>query len=209
MTDRPNKNVERGRATREQIVAVATRLFAARGYEGTSIDAVLQGAAVSRGSLYHHFAGKDALFEAVLADVEARVGDQVLAAAESAAVQSAAAGGAMDPVAALRAAALAWIKLAGDPVVKRILLIDAPAVLGWERWRAMDEANYLGQVKAALQEVADVGRLRQDLVDMFAHVLMASMNEVALMVARADDPDAVMEEAASAIEALLQRLLVP
>ncbi len=81
MTDRSNKNIERGQATREQLIAVATRLFAARGYEGTSIDAVQQGAGVSRGSLYHHFASKDALFEAVLEALEARVGNEVVAAA--------------------------------------------------------------------------------------------------------------------------------
>ncbi len=197
MTDRSNKNVERGQATREQIIAVATRLFADRGYEGTSIEAVLQEAGVSRGSLYHHFAGKDALFEAVLEAVEESAGIQVIAATE----------GATDIVAALQAAAIAWVRLAGDPVVKRILLIDAPAVLGWERWRAMDEANALGSMKTALQEVADAGRLPPDLVDMFAHVLMASLNELALLVARADDPDAVMEAASHAVQALLHRLL--
>jgi AcrR family transcriptional regulator len=197
VTDRSNKNVERGQATREQIIAVATRLFADRGYEGTSIEAVLQEAGVSRGSLYHHFAGKDVLFEAVLAAVEESAGTQVVAATE----------GATDIVAALQAAAIAWVRLAGDPVVKRILLIDAPAVLGWERWRAMDEANTLGSMKTALQEVADAGRLPPDLVDMFAHVLMASLNELALLVARADDPDAVMDEASHAVQALLHRLL--
>jgi AcrR family transcriptional regulator len=197
VTDRPNKNVERGQATREQLIAVATRLFADRGYEGTSIEAVLQEAGVSRGSLYHHFAGKDALFEAVLQAVDQRAGAQVVAVTE----------GFTDIVAALQAAAVAWVRLAGDPEVKRILLIDAPAVLGWERWRAIEEANALGSMKTALQEVADAGRLAPDLVDMFAHVLLASLNELAMLVARADDPDAVAESASVAVEALLQRLL--
>jgi AcrR family transcriptional regulator len=197
VTDRSNKNVERGQATREQLIAVATRLFAARGYEGTSIDAVLQGAGVSRGSLYHHFASKDALFEAVLEAIEERVGTEVLAAAD----------GTADTVAALRAGCLAWVRLAGDPVVQRILLIDAPSVLGWERWRALEEAHALGLMKVALQQIADEGRLPPELVDMFAHVLLASINEVALLVARADDPDAVMEGASEAVAALLQRLL--
>jgi AcrR family transcriptional regulator len=195
VTDRSNKNVERGQATREHLIAVATRLFAERGYEGTSIEAVLQEAGVSRGSLYHHFAGKDALFEAVLKEVDARVGAEVLAAAD----------GITDTVDWLRAGSLAWVRLAGDPVVKRVLLIDAPSVLGWERWRAMDEA--LDVMKAALQQVADSGRLAPELVDMFAHVLLASLTEVAMLVARADDPDAVMESASVAVEALLERLL--
>ena len=127
--ERPNKNVARGEATRSQLIAIATRLFAERGYEDTSIESVLREAGVSRGSLYHHFPGKEALFEAVAEDVETSVGEQTLAAAS----------GSDGPVAALRAGSLAWIRLAGDPVVRRILLIDAPSVLGWERWRAMEE----------------------------------------------------------------------
>jgi AcrR family transcriptional regulator len=197
MPDRSNKNIERGQATREHLIAVATRLFADRGYEGTSIDAVQQGAGVSRGSLYHHFASKDALFEAVLEALEARVGNEVLAAAATA----------PDPVARLRAGCLAWVQLAGDPVVQRILLVDAPSVLGWQRWRAMEEAHALGLMKAALQEVADDGRLPPGLVNMFAHTLLASIDEVALVVARSDDPDAAMKEGTYAVDALLQRLL--
>jgi AcrR family transcriptional regulator len=197
VTDRSNKNIERGQATREQLIAVATRLFAARGYDGTSIDAVQQGAGVSRGSLYHHFASKDALFEAVLEEIETRVGNEVIAAAATT----------TDPVAGLRAGCLAWVRLAGDPVVQRILLIDAPSVLGWQRWRAMEEAHALGLMKAALQEVAKDGRLPPDLVNMFAHTLLASVNEVALLVARSDHPDDAMKEGTYAVDALLQRLL--
>src|SRR5271169_5466410 len=99
---------------------VATQLFAAHGYDGTSIEAVLAESGVSRGSLYHHFAGKDALFWAVLEGVAARVGEQLEAVERDA----------PDPVAALRAGYLAWIRLAGDPVVQQTVLIDAPAVLG-------------------------------------------------------------------------------
>ena len=195
--DRPNKNVTRGAATRAQLIDIATRLFASRGYEDTSIEAVLQQAGVSRGSLYHHFAGKEALFEAVLDDVETRVGRQTIAAAV----------GADGPAAALRAAFLAWIKLAGDPVVQRILLIDAPAVLGWERWRAIEERHALGAIRATLQAIADQGNLRPELVGTLAHVLLASVNEIALVVARSDDPAAAMTEGADAIDELLRRLL--
>src|SRR4051812_13902809 len=70
-----DRRAERGRATREQLVAVATELFAQRGFDGTSIEAVLERAGVSRGSLYHHFENKEALFEAALDTVEARIGE--------------------------------------------------------------------------------------------------------------------------------------
>jgi AcrR family transcriptional regulator len=196
--DRPNKNVARGEATRGQLVAIATRMFAERGYEDTSIEAVLREAGVSRGSLYHHFASKEALFEAVAEGVETSVGEQTLAAATAA--------GAGDPVAALRAGSVAWIRLAGDPVVQRILLIDAPSVLGWERWRAMEEQHALGGIRAILHVIAGQGRLRPELADTGAHVLLASVNEVALLVARAQDKETAMKDGADAIEELLQRL---
>jgi len=194
--ERPNKNVARGEATRAQLIAIATRMFAERGYEDTSIEAVLREAGVSRGSLYHHFASKEALFEAVAEDVETSVGARTLAAA----------GRADGPVAALRAGSLAWIRLAGDPVVQRILLIDGPSVLGWERWRAMEEQHALGGIRAVLQVIAEEGKLRPDLVGTLAHVLLASVNEVALLVARADDKEAAMKAGADAVDELLQRL---
>ena len=194
--DRPNKNVARGEATRGQLIAIATRMFAERGYEDTSVEAVLREAGVSRGSLYHHFASKEALFEAVAEDVETSVGEQTLAAA----------GGSDGPVAALRAGFLAWIRLAGDPVVRRILLIDAPSVLGWERWRSMEERHALGLIRAVLQVIAEEGKLRPDLAGTLAHVLLASVNEVALLVARSEDQEAAMQAGADAIDELLQRL---
>src|SRR3954467_11454663 len=104
--DRPNKNVARGEATRSQLLAIATRMFAEHGYEDTSIEAVLREAGVSRGSLYHHFASKEVLFEAVAEEGETSVGAQTFAAAAEAAADG--------PVAALRAGAVAWIRLAGD-----------------------------------------------------------------------------------------------
>ena len=195
--DRPNKNVARGEATRGQLIAVATRMFAERGYEDTSIEAVLREAGVSRGSLYHHFASKEALFEAVAEDVEGKVGSQTVAASA----------GADGPVDALRAGFLAWIRLAGDPVVQRILLIDGPSVLGGERWRALEERHALGLIRMVLEAAAAQAQLRPELTGTLAHVLLASVNEVALLVARSDDPEAAMKAGEDAIDELLRRLL--
>jgi AcrR family transcriptional regulator len=197
MPDRPNRNAERGAATREQLIEVATRQFARSGYDDTSIEAVLTEAGVSRGSLYHHFKGKDALFAAVLEAVETDIGRRTVEATE----------GAEGPAEALRAGCRAWVELAGDPVVQQIVLMDAPAVLGWERWREVEERHALGLVKGALAEVAETGALAPELVDMFAHVLLASMNEIAMLVARADDPDEAQRSATTAVEELLDRLL--
>jgi AcrR family transcriptional regulator len=192
-----NKNVERGQVTRAHLVDVATRLFAAHGYDGTSIEAVLADSGVSRGSLYHHFPGKDALFLAVMEAVGERSAEPVLEAMRDA----------PDPVAALRAGCLGWIRLAGDPVVQQIMLIDAPAVLGWQRWRDLDERSTLGVIRAALAYAADTGRIGPDHVDTFAHIVLAAANEVALMIARADDPAAALRAGESAFADFLDRLL--
>ncbi len=194
---RMNKNVERGQATRAHLIDVATRLFAEHGYDGTSIKAVQADSGVSRGSLYHHFPGKDALFWAVLEGVGTRVGEQVADAMRDA----------RDPVAALRAGCLAWIRLAGDPVVRQTMLIDAPVVLGWQRWRELDEQGNLGEIRAALTYAADAGSIERRHVDAFAHIVLAAANEVALMIARADAPAAALSAGESAVAEFLDRLL--
>jgi AcrR family transcriptional regulator len=195
--ERMNKNVERGRATRAHVVEVATRLFAEHGYDGTSIETVQASAGVSRGSLYHHFPGKEALFWAVLEEVGARIAQQGEDIARDA----------PDPVAMLRAGALAWIRLAGDPVVRQIMLIDAPAVLGWQRWRELDEQGPLGAIRDALGYAAETGRIEHHHVDAFAHIVLAAANEVAMMIARADDPAAALTAGESAFAEFLDRLL--
>jgi AcrR family transcriptional regulator len=193
------KRAAQGRATRGQLIEVATRLFAENGYEGTSIEAVLTAAGVSRGALYHHFAGKEALFEAVVSAITDRV------TVELAEVIS----GCTDPVDAMRTGALAWIGLAADPVIQRVVLVDAPSVLGWERWRTMDNGQTLGAMKAMLQAVSDSGRLPSDLVDPFAHMILAALDEFALVVARAPDSKTAVAEGRRAVEELLDRLLRP
>jgi AcrR family transcriptional regulator len=192
-----NKRSEQGQATREQLVAVATELFGTRGYEATSIEAVLDAAGVSRGSLYHHFPSKEALFEAAMQAVETRVGEETLAAVE----------GTTDTASLLRAGCLAWIRIAGDPVVQRIILLDAPSVLGWERWRAIEEEHALGNIKQAMELAALEGRIPSNLVDVFAHTLLATMNELALRMVRADDFAAAQRTAELAVDELLGRLL--
>lgn len=192
-----NKNVERGLATRAHLIEVATRLFAAHGYEGTSIEAVLAESGASRGSLYHHFPGKDALFWAVLEDVGTRVATQMTEATR----------GAEDPIAELRASCLAWIRLACDPVVRQTVLIDAPAVFGWQRWREFDEQGNLGMIRAALADAAEAGRIEPGHVDAFAHMVLAAANEVTMMIARADDPAKALAAGESAISEFLDRLV--
>ena len=192
------RRAAQGRATREQLIEVATGLFAERGYEETSIEAVLAAAGVSRGALYHHFAGKDALFEAVLEAVENGVTARLTAEIT----------GAPDAVSAVESAALAWVEMAGDPVIQRIILSDAPSVLGLERWRAMNEEYSLGATRLLLQAVADEGRLSPDLVAPFALMLLGALDELAMAIARTDDREAALAAGRHAVRELLRRIFV-
>jgi hypothetical protein len=137
------------------------------------------------------------LFWAVLEGVATRVGGQLADAAADA----------PDPVAALRAECLMWIRLAGDPAVQQIALIDAPAVLGWQRWRELDEQGSLGPIRAALAHAAEAGRIEPRHVDTFAHIVLAATYEVALMIARSDDPAGALGAGESAVAEFLDRLL--
>jgi AcrR family transcriptional regulator len=195
----PGKRAAQGRATRDQLIEVATRLFAEHGYEGTSIEAVLSAAGVSRGALYHHFAGKEALFEAVVSAVSEQVTVELTEAVR----------GCADPLDAMRTAAIAWIDLAADPVIQRVVLVDAPSVLGWDRWRAMDDGRTLGAMRAMLQAISDSGRLPAELVGPFSHMILAALDEIVMVIARAPDSTAAVAEGRMAVQALLDRLLHP
>ncbi|MDR0359296.1 MAG: TetR/AcrR family transcriptional regulator [bacterium] len=192
-----NRKAERGQATRDRLVAVATRLFAELGYEETSIEQVLHESGVSRGALYHHFGGKEALFEAVLEEVEQDIGRRLQADIAEA-----------DGLLALiRAGCLGWIRMTADPVIQQVLLVDAPSVLGWQRWRELDEQHTLGEIKALLAAVAQEGRLDPAQVDLMAYVWIAVMNEIALYIARAEDGEAARREGEAVVDTFLQRLL--
>jgi AcrR family transcriptional regulator len=192
--------VEKGKATRDRILAAAEDLFGRYGFEGTSIEAVLDAVGIKRGALYHHFESKKALFDAVLDRAIARIADVAGAAARKAGP---------DPVDALRAGCTAWLTMAMDPAVQRVVLLDPPSVVGWDRLRALDEQHTLGGLRRNLQLIARRGRLPDDNVDLLAHILLASLSELALHVARADDQPAALASAGSTLDLLLARLLGP
>ena len=190
-------NLERAASTRAKIVTTARRLFAANGYEGTSTEAVLAESQVSRGALYHHFANKEALFAAVLEAVE----EDITAATARAGV------GATDPVEALRLAFDSFLDMACEAEVRQIVLTDAHSVLGWQKWREIEDRYGLGRLKMALKMVAAGGRIREEMVDIYAHILLASLIEVAFLTARSADPVAAAGEGRRAMRELLDRLV--
>ena len=187
----------KGLATRARVVEVATRLFASAGYEATSIETVLAKSGISRGALYHHFEDKAALFEAVLETMEATIATKLRAASV----------GIADPLVAMRAGGDAWLEICRDPAVKQIVLIDAPAALGWQKWREIDARFGFGLIKAGLKNLSKAGRLQGEMIEPLSHVLLASMMELALVVARADNPAAATRSARAALHQLIDRLL--
>jgi AcrR family transcriptional regulator len=188
--------IAKGDATRSLIVEKATVAFAQAGYAATSIEDVLVAAGISRGALYHHFDDKKALFTAVLEAVEERVAKTVVSASE----------GISDPLKALHAGSDAWLKLGNDPIVKQIALIDAPAVLGWEKWRELDRRFGFGLLRASVQNIALAGYIREQSVDIFAHMLLAALLEVALLVARDDRPPTALRNGSRAVHELIDKL---
>ena len=189
--------VEKAASTKGKIIAAARRLFATRGYAGTSTEAVLEESQVSRGALYHHFENKEMLFAAVLEAVEM---DITAATARAGA-------NATDPVEALLQAFNTFLDLACESEVRQIVLTDAHSVLGWQKWREIEERYGLGRLKQALKLIATAGRIHDDMVDVFAHILLASLIEVAFLVARSPEPQAAARTGRKAIKELLERFI--
>lgn len=184
---------EQGEATRDALVAAARELFAERGYAAVGTEEIVQRAGVTRGALYHHFRDKEALFLAVFEQVEVElVADLGRLAA-----------GASDPLDALRRGAEGLLDLARDPAVQRITLIDAPAVLGYDVWREVGARHALGLVEGVLEAAVDAGQIRRQPVKPLAHVLMGALDEAAMMVARAEDPDAARREMGATLATLI------
>jgi AcrR family transcriptional regulator len=192
-----NRKAARGQATRQGIVETATRLFAEHGYANVAIEAVLAETGLSRGALYHHFAGKEALFEAVVEAVETDLCAKVIARSA----------GARDAIRAVSAGGEAFLDLAQEPAVRQIILVDAPSVLGWAKWREIEARYGFGLLKASLARAAAEGALAPEKVDIFAHILLASLSEVALMVARAPNREAAAAEAKAAMAMLIASIV--
>jgi AcrR family transcriptional regulator len=200
-TIRPTVGLSRGRAeikqsgqsTRDQIVTVARQLFAKDGYAGTSTEQVLQQTGISRGALYHHFKNKESLFEAVLEDLE---GELAGAAAKAAA-------GAPNPAAALRTGCASFLMEAAKPEVRQIVLVDAQSVVGWRKWREIEERYGLGLLKQGLKAVAAGRDTPEREVELYAHILLAALIEVAFLSSRSPNPTEAAGHALRSIDSLL------
>jgi AcrR family transcriptional regulator len=187
---------ERSEATRGALIEAARALFAERGYAGVGTEEIVRAAGVTRGALYHHFDGKRDLLRAVYEQLESEI------AAEVAADVTAGAGA----LETLRAGAQLFLDHCLEPEVQRIVLLDAPAVLGWEEWREIGARYGLGLIAGLLTAGIEAGEIRAQPVEPLSHALLGALDEIAMLVARAADPAVARAEAAETIESLLAAL---
>jgi AcrR family transcriptional regulator len=182
--------------TRRAILVAARHTFAQRGYTGTPLEAIVDAAGLTKGALYHHFENKAAVFEAVYIEMAQEVATQVQAAV------LACRGGAWDRVVA---ALDAFFVASSEPAYVRIVLRDAPHVLGAHHGRELDQAIGVGLVGGLVADLLRDGARRLP-IEATARIVLAAASEVAIAMAFADDPEQVRREGTAVLVALLDGL---
>jgi AcrR family transcriptional regulator len=189
---------ERTEATRGRLIATARRLFAEKGFAATSTEEILGEARVSRGALYHHFPSKTDLFQATFEAVE----DELTAGVLQVAIGS----GETDPIRILEIGFDAFLDQCTNPEVQRIVMLDGPTVLGWDRWHELDERYAFGTIKTVLTLAAETGRIQQSAIDPLSHLLLGAVMQAGMVVARADDPLAAKKAMTETFSGLVSAL---
>jgi AcrR family transcriptional regulator len=191
-----SRREEQSDATRRALLRVARRLFGRHGYAESSIDEIARSARVTHGALYHHFEGKQGLFRAVCEDVQQELSGRLTEAAQAEG----------RPERHLERGCEAFLDVCMEPDFQRIVLLDGPAVLGWEAWHEMDAQHGLGLLRGAIEAAMDAGYLKAQPVEPLAHVILGALNEAGHVIARADDPRAARKEMGSTVAALIDGL---
>ncbi|WP_436772469.1 helix-turn-helix domain-containing protein [Yinghuangia sp. YIM S09857] len=165
--------------TRRTLIREGRRLFASQGYAAVGLAEVVRAAGVTKGALYHHFDGKADLFRAVLEQVQQEVADRVAAAADAEA----------DLWTQLTTGCRTFLTATADPEIQRIMLVDGPAALGWQEWRALDEAASARHLSEALTALAEAKIITPQPIAPLTHLLSGAMNEAALWLAASGTPE--------------------
>lgn len=188
---------DRAQSTRTALIGAARALFTERGFATVPAEEVVRTAGVTRGALYHHFADKQELFLAVFEQLEAEITAEVQQAA----------GDAPDHRTAMVTALATFLDICRRPEVLRIALTDAPAVLGWQRWREIEAQHGLGVIIEMLDNAAADDILAVPATPALAQLLLSMVIESALMIAHAEDPDTTRAQAEQSLLTLLAGLL--
>ena len=194
---RPRTQAERLASTRAALLKAARTIFAEQGYAAASTEEIVRRAKVTRGALYHHFEDKRALFDAVASDVAREIAGRIDAATPM-----------DDPLRAMLVGTGAFLDACLDPAVRRIYLIDAPAVLGWHRWREIDAPH---GVRSLREGVTAMLAERPDdalAIEPTTFLLAGAFNEAALWIAEAKEEKAARRAMDRSLAALIERLFV-
>ncbi|HEX4222250.1 MAG TPA: helix-turn-helix domain-containing protein [Pseudonocardiaceae bacterium] len=192
----PQRQQDRSKATRAALIATARRLFAEHGYAGVPAEDIVAEAGLTRGALYHHFQDKRGLFEAVFVELESELDDEIRASMTKAG----------EPVVNALDHFLAACE---RPEVIQIGLIDAPAVLGWQTWRRIEEEHGLGLITDFLRAARARGELVTDAVEVLAKLMFSALIEAALVIANAQDRALARRQAQESLLALFAGLSNP
>jgi AcrR family transcriptional regulator len=190
------KQAERRAATTEAILKAGRRLFGDRGFAATTIDDIAEAAQVAKGAVYHHFATKEAVFEAVF-DVVSRD----LVADIDRAVRTE-----KDVLAAMVAGTQHYFAACAKGPTCQIILRDGPAVLGWERWREIDARHFGGKFPRALTAAMDAGLIARQPIEPLARLLLGAATEAAVACAGRPDIAKAGGEYSRAFKSLIEAL---
>jgi AcrR family transcriptional regulator len=187
---------EHAEATRAALVGSARALFAERGYAAVSIEEIVRRARVTRGALYHHFEDKADLFAAVFESVQQDLAQRLLKAASSQ----------PDPAKHLEIGCHAFLDACAERDVQRIVLLDGPAVLGWEAWHESDVNFGLELLQRSIEAAIEGGAVARQPVEPLSHLLLGALNGSGLEIARSSDPARAKREMRKALDRLLTGL---
>jgi len=180
--------------TIRKLIDIARTHFTEYGYANAALEAIVEEAKLTRGAVYHHFRGKKDLFRVVLEDVQREVAERV----EREASES------EDPWRQLYLGCRAFIMAAVEDRNRRIMLIDGPAILGWETWREMDRRHSMRLLREQLELMREQGHIRRLPLDALTHFISGALNELTLWLANESDQADKLEEAMKVLAAFLE-----
>lgn len=182
-------------STKRALVEAATELFTENGYAGTSLDAIVSEARVTKGALYHHYSGKQALFEAVFEQVEETTARSIAKAVK----------GVKDPWAKSLAGLQAFLAEVQNPTYRRVVIQEGPAILGYERFREQEERSSFAIVLDIVNNVLTAGpwELEEPMIDVFTRIFFGALNSAGESVATSSDPELASARVEAAIGFIL------
>jgi AcrR family transcriptional regulator len=194
------------RKTREQmseettglLIEAARRSFAAAGYHATSMDELCAEVGLTRGALYHHFGGKEGLFEAVVIQIDQEVADFVASNHPAH----------LPPLEAFKASCFNYLGYALNPEYQQVFLTDAPSVLG-ARVREIDQSTAIGPISRGLSKLMDAGLIRIGNPVLMAIALHGGLMELATWISRQRDQTVAFTESKAAMDIVFSGLALP